>query len=68
MEILSYFFDVFVAACIRFACRKPRAEPVERCLACEADSAGTTECDGRWWGNERMGFMGRMRLYMTDLS
>jgi len=61
------FFDVSVAACIRFTCKKPRAEPVERCLAREADAVGTVERIGHWWGNEQMGFMERMRLYMTDL-
>jgi hypothetical protein len=48
------FFDVSVAACIRFTYKKPRAEPAERCLPAsasrprdEADAAGAVECDGR---------------------
>ena len=37
---------------------------MERCLACEADSVGTVDYDGRIWSNERIRLRGPMRLIL----
>jgi hypothetical protein len=58
MEILSYFLTSSLQLAFDSPAESLGRSPWSAAFPRprdEADSAGTTECAGRWWGNERMG-------------